>query len=178
MSPSSWGPSMLTKHNTYGVLTLHPLCQAVAKLVGFFEGILTICSCYSQAAQTECLSSYNWLFWIMKFTLLLAVCKFALQSRILDKKKKKEDMTHLWVISVQILTSTPWGTSASWCSYYGTASSACQPKYCHTVYRHGKISLQIQTGGVRGWGTKSQLSALFLAPVVSFIVLIIKSSKK
>lgn len=89
MSSSSWGPSMLTKHNTYGVLTLHPLCQAVAKLVGFFEGILTICSCYSQAAQTECLSSYNWLFWIMKFTLLLPVCKFALQSRILDKKKKK-----------------------------------------------------------------------------------------
>lgn len=49
------GKGMLSKHKTYTVLMLHPLSQAVAKLVGFFKGILTICSCCdsSKAAQTE-----------------------------------------------------------------------------------------------------------------------------
>lgn len=35
------GKGMLTKHKTYTVLMLHPLSQAVAKLVRFFKGILT-----------------------------------------------------------------------------------------------------------------------------------------
>lgn len=53
------GKSMLCKHNTYTVLILHPLSQAVAKLVGFFKGILTICSCCdsSKTAQTEQLNN-------------------------------------------------------------------------------------------------------------------------
>lgn len=61
-----------------------------------------------------------------------------------------------------ILTSTSWGTSASWCPCYWPTPSTCQSKYSCTVYRHGKISLQIQKregrSGGRGQTAGSQLA--------------------
>lgn len=54
------------------------------------------------------------------------------------------------------ITSTSWGTSASWRppSDWPT-SSPCQPHYRCTVYRHGKISLQTQWEGAK-WRKRSR----------------------
>lgn len=50
------GKSMPSKHNSYRVLIFHPFFQAEAKLVGFFKGILTVCSWQNSSNKTIVLS--------------------------------------------------------------------------------------------------------------------------